>query len=278
MNPKTPLRYPGGKSKVTKNIFRNLPRFKRYREPFLGGGSCALYISKNYSVPVWVNDKYYNLYCFWKTLQENSELLYTRVLEEKQKADSYEDTVGAHRQLFTDAREGLTQDLSVHERGILFYICNKCSFSGVSESGGFSALASKQNYTYAGIQRLRQYAPLIERWLITNYDYSDVLEDAGDDEFIFCDPPYDIKSGLYGKSGYHHLNFGHVEFSEKVSSVGSNVMITYNSSQEIRDLYRDWNVKEWDLTYTMQSSKMYSENQKKRKELLITNYEDEQEF
>jgi site-specific DNA-adenine methylase len=68
---KTPLRYPGGKSKAMNKLFvdQNMPvdHIAEYREPFLGGGSPAIAFTKMYpDTPVWVNDKYYNLYCFWK--------------------------------------------------------------------------------------------------------------------------------------------------------------------------------------------------------------------
>ena len=44
---KTPLRYPGGKSRACAKIesyFPDLSKYKEYREPFLGGGSVALYV------------------------------------------------------------------------------------------------------------------------------------------------------------------------------------------------------------------------------------------
>ena len=53
-------------------------------------------------------------------------------------------------------------------------------------------------------------------------------------------------------------------------------MITYNSSEDLRELYKDWNQSEWDLTYTMHSGKMYRKDEKNRKELLLTNYDIEQ--
>ncbi|NMG60172.1 DNA adenine methylase, partial [Geitlerinema sp. P-1104] len=37
---RTPLRYPGGKSKAIRQIFAKFPSsFNAYREPFVGGGS-----------------------------------------------------------------------------------------------------------------------------------------------------------------------------------------------------------------------------------------------
>ena len=57
---KTPLRYPGGKSRATKYLLPKFPKdIAEYREPFLGGGSVAIAFTKEYpDVPVWVNDLY----------------------------------------------------------------------------------------------------------------------------------------------------------------------------------------------------------------------------
>ena len=74
---KTPLRYPGGKSRVAKMLLEKFPSdIKEFREPFVGGGSVALLFSQKYpDIPVWVNDKYEYLYSFWKTLQERGDEL-----------------------------------------------------------------------------------------------------------------------------------------------------------------------------------------------------------
>ena len=44
-------RYPGGKSRALSKLFQYIPDlkdYKEYREPFLGGGSVALEITKRY--------------------------------------------------------------------------------------------------------------------------------------------------------------------------------------------------------------------------------------
>jgi len=46
---KTPLRYPGGKSRALTKIVPHIPdlsEYQEYREPFLGGGSVAIHITK----------------------------------------------------------------------------------------------------------------------------------------------------------------------------------------------------------------------------------------
>lgn len=272
---KTPLRYPGGKSRATKFLFEHLPEnITAYREPFIGGGSVAIEFTKRFpDIPVWVNDKYENLFCFWSQLQKNGDALYNAILNYKLKAESYEDVVQSHRELFLESREALAKPLDPFGRAVRFFICNKCSFSGLGESSGFSAAASKSNFSRNNIERLPQYSKLIESWLITNLDYTSVLDDCRETEFVFADPPYDIKSALYGKNGKYHLHFDHYDFCEQISKCGGNVMITYNSNDSLRSMFEGWNQIEWDLTYTMHSGKNYREDENNRKELLITNYD-----
>ena len=75
---KTPLRYPGGKSRALTKIVPHIPDltgYKEYREPFLGGASVAIQVSKMYpDLSIWVNDLYTPLFIFWQQLQENGYL------------------------------------------------------------------------------------------------------------------------------------------------------------------------------------------------------------
>jgi DNA adenine methylase len=45
---KSPLRYPGGKSRVIDKLIKYIPEFGEYREPFLGGGSLFVYFKQLY--------------------------------------------------------------------------------------------------------------------------------------------------------------------------------------------------------------------------------------
>jgi site-specific DNA-adenine methylase len=70
---KTCLRYPGGKSRACEKMgpyFPDLRNYDEFREPFLGGGSVAIYITKKYpNLDIWVNDLYEPLVNFWQQLQ-----------------------------------------------------------------------------------------------------------------------------------------------------------------------------------------------------------------
>jgi DNA adenine methylase len=51
------------------------------------------------------------------------------------------------------------------------------------------------------------------------------------------------------------------------------MLVSYNSSNLNKRRFADWNAAEYDHTYTMRSTGDYIKEQKKRKELVLTNYE-----
>ena len=269
---KTPLRYPGGKSRAVKKMAQFLPdmsKYKEYREPFLGGGSVALYMSQTYPhLDMWVNDLYEPLVNFWQQLQDESNEITTRLKAFKRAyptPDRARELFIESKELVNDARSSLTT------RAVSFYIVNKCSFSGLTESSSFSKQASDSNFSLRGIEKLPEYSKLIENWVITNISYERMSCD-NKEVFTYLDPPYEIKSSLYGKKGSMHKGFDHDFFAQECDRNTNHQMISYNSSQLIKDRFINWNTSEYDHTYTMRSVGDYMKNQQQRKELVLTNY------
>jgi DNA adenine methylase len=271
---KTPLRYPGGKSRACLKMdpyFPDLREYKEFREPFLGGGSVALHITKKYPhLKIWVNDLYKPLVNFWQQLQMFGPEMKTKLQELKSR---YPDPVSA-KVLFLDSKEYLNDESNNDSlwRAISFYIVNKCSFSGLTESSSFSKQASDSNFSLRGIEKLPVYSQLISNWKITNYSY-DYLMDNESDTFVYLDPPYDIKDNLYGKKGSMHKGFDHDRFAKDCDECFMPQLISYNSDQLVKDRFKMWRTGEFDLTYTMRSVGEYMREQKARKELLLFNYE-----
>tara|TARA_B100002019_G_scaffold81121_1_gene70037 strand:- start:1023 stop:1904 length:882 start_codon:yes stop_codon:yes gene_type:complete len=272
-NLKTPLRYPGGKSRAAKMLVGKFPTgIEEFREPFLGGGSVAIEFTKqNPETPVWVNDKYYYLYNFWVQLQERGEDLCEALLAIKSEAH----TVERAKEVFLLAK-AVIADRDEFQQAVYFYVLNKCSFSGLTENSSFSGQASNSNFSVRSIKKLPQFSEMIQHWHITNVDYSRLLlDDYGNGESTFCflDPPYDIKDFLYGgKGGTMHKGFDHQMFAETCKKSPHNWLITYNSNENTRALFESYNLTEWDFTYTMRSTGSYNVDQSKRKELMVTNY------
>ena len=270
---KTPLRYPGGKSRAVVKLLQYLPdltQVKEFREPFLGGGSVSLEITKRYPhIEIWVNDLYEPLYNFWCELRDNGQDLEDAIWSLK---NQYPDRDTA-RKLFNDSKEEINdREKSNFARAVAFYIVNKCSFSGLTESSSFSPQASESNFSYSGIERLSEYSKLIQDWTITNLSYERMLCDDKN-VFTYLDPPYDIKDNLYGKKGDMHKRFDHDEFANWCDGYTSPMLISYNSSQLVRDRFKEWTVGEFAHTYTMRSVGCYNIDQATRKELVLLNYE-----
>ena len=269
---KTPLRYPGGKSKaVTKlsKYFPDMSDIKEYREPFLGGGSVAIAITKQYpDIDIWVNDLYEPLYNFWVELRDNGEYLHNQLAQLKSR---YPDQ-GSAKGLFLDAKEAVTdENQKDKDRAVAFYIVNKCSFSGLTESSSFSPQASDSNFSMRGINFLPEYSRLITNWKITNLSYEQLLCDNRQ-TFIYLDPPYDIRSNLYGKRGNMHKGFDHDVFASDCDRFISPQLVSYNSSQLVCERFKGWEAGEFDHTYTMRSVGTYMNDQQERKELVLLNY------
>ena len=269
---KTPLRYPGGKSRACTKMDQYIPdlrNFKEYREPFLGGGSVAIHLSKKYPrLDVWVNDLYEPLYNFWCELRDNGREMRDTLLELKYR---HPEPVSA-KILFLDAKEKVNDELvSNTDRAVAFYIINKCSFSGLTESSSFSKQASESNFSVRGIDKLPGYSQIIQNWKITNVRYQQLLTD--DKEcFTYLDPPYDIRDNLYGRKGSMHNGFDHDGFATICDRFIGPQLISYNSSQLVKERFKDYEVGEFDLTYTMRSVGEYMREQKERKELVLFNY------
>ena len=269
---KTPLRYPGGKSRAIVKLLQYLPdlsQVKEFREPFLGGGSVALEITKRYpNIEIWVNDLYEPLANFWQILQHDGEKLQDDLKKIKEKYN----TPDLARDIFTRSKEYLsTEETEDFRRAVSFYIVNKCSFSGLTESSSFSKQASESNFSISGIERLMEYSELIEGWKITNDTYESLLTDQKD-LFVYLDPPYDIKIPIYGKRGAMHKYFDHDKFAHDCDDHTAPMLISYNSSQVVRDRFKDWNAAEFDHTYSMRTVGNYMKEQHERKELVLLNY------
>ena len=270
---KTPLRYPGGKSRALSKLFQFIPDLKDYaefREPFLGGGSVAIEIGKRYPhIDIWVNDLYEPLYNFWKVLQSDGQKLRDILIQLKQRHSD----PGSAKQLFLDAKDYLAKPVGNSiDRAVSFYVVNKCSFSGLTESSAFSKQASESNFSVNGIEKLPEYSLMIKKWKITNLSYEHMLSDE-EETYIYLDPPYEIKSNLYGRKGVMHKGFNHDEFATICDKSTSPILISYNSSQLIRDRFDGWTVAEFAHTYTMRSTGCYNKEQASRKELVLMNYE-----
>ncbi len=262
---KSPLRYPGGKSRAIDLISSLVPDFNEFREPFVGGGSVFVHLKQIYpKKQFWINDLYFELYKFWEITQKQTDKLIEQVNSWR---NQFNDGKELHRFL-TDNKKNFN-DI---ELASAFFIFNRITFSGTTESGGFSNQAYHGRFTESSIVRIKELAKVLPNTEITNFDYQDVIEKEGDNVFLFLDPPYysATKSALYGKNGNLHKQFDHKRFADVMKKSKHKWLITYDDSEYIRDLFDFAHIVPFNLMYGMRNQTANS-NQN-GKEIFISNY------
>ena len=262
---KSPLRYPGGKSRAVETIAKLIPDFDEFREPFLGGGSVFVYVKQCFpNKKYWINDLYSELYKFWKMTQKDVDALIAKVYEWKEKYP-----IGRNLFDFLNENHKNFDDL---EKAAAFFIYNRITFSGTTLSGGYSEGAFTRRFTESSIKRLNDLRQVVNGSLITNSDYEELLKKEGKNVFIFLDPPYysATKSALYGKNGHLHKSFNHERFAENMKNCRHKWLITYDDSEYIRNLFSFANIVPWNLTYGMRN--ITENSDQTGKELFISNY------
>ena len=261
------LRYPGGKSKLIKEISALAPSsYKEYREPFLGGGSYLLYIcqSKPKNIIKKASDKFYFLFNFWQHVQHCPDALIEEI--NKQKLLNKTGT----KLYIESARTLKLETSSILEKAAAYFIQNRITFSGLGLSGGYSQASYDGRFKQNHIDAIKTVSTILNQCQIIGSSYEDLLFEDGEDVFIFLDPPYAIESSnLYGKNGSTHKDFDHEKFAEDCKKVTKHkLLITYNNDEKIRNLFKEsdgFKLHEVNVGYSMGEGK-----NKKKTELFIT--------
>ncbi len=265
---KSPLRYPGGKSRAIKILMPFFPKdFDELAEPFFGGGSVGLYLAQNFGLKqIFANDLNTDLYCFWQTLKTQNKALIDEIERTRQ-------THTNGRELYEKLLARRGENLSNFQRAVDFFVLNRITFSGVVDCGGYSQKAYESRFTPSSIERLKNMDGILRNFTFSNQSYERLLQNNGKRVFIFLDPPYfsASKSKLYGKKGDLHTNFNHERLCEHLKNTKHRFLLTYDDSEFIRELYKDFYKLKYTLQYGMNNFKQTKAN--KGQELLISNYE-----
>ena len=256
MNNKSPLRYPGGKTRACKVIEKtlkehtDLSKYTHLISPFFGGGSFEFYLQNKYNFNLIVNDKFTPLYHFWISAQQNKEKLCTLINNLKP----------ISKEQFQKYRKEIMGNNDTLEQAAWYFVINRSSFSGATLSGGFSQEASLKRFTDSSITRVRNLN--LQHICFHNQDFTAFLETYAqqDKALIFMDPPYYLgkKSKLYGKNGDMHESFKHIELRD-VLKKRKNWILCYNDCQYIRELYKDYNIISVNWAYGMNKTRESSE-------------------
>ena len=153
MNNKSPLRYPGGKTRACKILTAilednfDISKYSTVISPFMGGGSFEFHLQNIHGLNIIANDKFHPLYMFWKCVCGEKDSLCGNL--DKELGKITKDT-------FNNIRKTIMHDKDILSTASKYFIINRCSFSGATLSGGFSQQSAKTRFTQSSIDRIRK--------------------------------------------------------------------------------------------------------------------------
>ena len=239
---KSLLRYPGGKTRAIKILKGYIPgTTKEVTSLFFGGGSFELYLASQ-GIKVNAYDNFKPLVTFWQEIKNNKPAVIAEVLKHFSHL-SKEDFYKMQKEILTEKEPS--------KIAAMFYVLNRCSFSGTGLSGGMSP--KHERFGANQIEELRNFKTdiLVER---KSFEESIKLHKG----LIFADPPYLIDQKLYGVKGNMHLNFNHELLASNLKTRG-NFILTYNNSEVIKEIYSGCTIEETSWAYGMNKSRKSSE-------------------
>lgn len=240
---KSPLRYPGGKSRAIKEIMQYFPvGLDTVCSPFLGGGSIELALASK-GVEVYGYDVFEPLTDFWQELLKEPKVL--------------AEIVRTHYPLTNTKFYSLQKDFlklkTKREKAAIFFVLNRASFSGTTLSGGMSP--NHPRFTEKIIEYIEGFQT--DKLHVENLDFHQSIAKHPKD-FLYLDPPYANGEKLYGHKGDTHHDFDHTGLA-KVLKSRDGWILSYNDCPKVRDWYSGFEILTPKWTYGMNSDKKSSE-------------------
>lgn len=284
------LRYPGGKTKasIRQKILARFPsRFNEYREPFCGGA--GIFFSVPPTVKRWINDIDENLIQFYLALRDRPKdfISKCREIEPHKKSEETDEILDGKRVFNKRMREIFDHfvDDTEMDPALRYFYINRTVWGGRVNFNIRSRLyfSNPNGWSITRTDKLEKASEWLQNTKITNYDYSALMYESGDDVFAYFDPPYKVNTDLTETSQLYANNFDDKDHEQLAMFVKSSVdkcLVSYDDDPFVRDLYTgsDDNIHIFEEQWTYcgtSSSKRDNQSQTKRvgKELLITNYQ-----
>jgi len=246
---KSLLRYPGGKTRAVPMLLKYFPQeLTELVSPFFGGGSIEFALADR-GVRIYGYDNFYPLTIFWKCALTQPAALAAQI----EKYYPLSKPAFYEMQATLDTYKYKNLDYAAR-----FFVLNRASFSGSTCSGGMSP--NHPRFTPSAIARVKAFAaPLVT---VKKSDFSYSLA-KHPDLWAYLDPPYLIANNLYGYKGDGQRDFDHQKL-RKILEKRKNWILSYNDSEEIRKLYKGFDIISLDWKYGLAKDKS-----KTAKEILI---------
>lgn len=257
----SPLRYPGGKNKLSSFIAKICIDNKingHYVEPYSGGAAVALFLLlEGFVEKITINDKDRSIYAFWHSVLNNTNKLCNLIENAELNIPEW------RKQKEIQANKEKADLLSL---GFSTFYLNRTNRSGIINAGVMGGIEQNGNYLMDCrfnkvelIQRIRNISKHKKNIRLYRKDaiklIDKIQEEAKNENIIFYfDPPYYLKaSSLYMN---HYDKDDHEMVSDKIKAI-KNIkwIVSYDNVPEIQKLYSDYPKKEFSFKHTAYESR-----------------------
>ncbi|MCL5048255.1 MAG: DNA adenine methylase [Firmicutes bacterium] len=267
----SPLRYPGGKSKIYEKV-RNLIvangyESRTYVEPFAGGFGIGIsLLCEDVVKAAILNDYDPHIYHFWYSVLNETDNLLKLIA----------DTPITIEERMKQKLNYLNADADMLSDGFATLFLNRVNFSGIIKGGPIGGLAQTGTYKIdcrfnkADISgKIETIAKLKNKIKLYNEDAGDLIKTdlvkMKAPMFLNIDPPYVIKGSQLYTNFFMEKN--HRKLQELIIQHLDEEfpwIITYDDCQLVRELYQCLHMEEYEITHNAGGSVQ-------GKEVVITN-------
>ncbi len=253
----SPLRYPGGKRKLSSYIEEivctNDIQGGTYIEPFAGGANIALYLLfKEFVNQIIINDLDRSIYAFWHSVLYNTEDLCRLINDTPVNMESWRQQREVQQQ---------KDQVDLLQLGFSTFFLNRTNRSGIIRGGVIGG--KKQNGEWKMdvrfnkeelIYRIKKIARYEGRIELHNEDaiafINNILNQIDEKTLIYFDPPYYHQGAALYANYYSPRD--HAVLADYIQNLNCKWMLTYDHADEVIALYRNAERHILSLSYTAQ--------------------------
>ncbi len=262
----SPLRYPGGKTKLYPYLVHILDANPMenitYVEPFAGGCGLALTLLQENKVKhIIINDYDFTIYAFWYSVLNLTDDLCNLIQNTPITINQWD----IQKEIYVNHRQ-----YNILDVGFATFFLNRTNRSGIINGGIIGGRQQQGNYLIdcrfnkdTLIRKIKKISTFKDKISLYNFDAIDLINNIimqlpVENTFIYLDPPY-VKKGpqLY----INHYKFGDHEYL--YNHISGNLkhrwFITYDFTNEISYLYRNYQQNIIDITYSAGTKRIGNE-------------------